>query len=76
MKKINNTDKFCLICAIVIALAYCEKHPDLHDMLSRPNNQRMLNKRNCIRNVTNIQDEPRGLNELNKKLKNIINIIK
>ena len=35
-------------------------------MLSRPNNKRMLNKLNCIRNVKNIQDEPCGINELIK----------
>ena len=66
IKEINNTDNFCLIRAIVIAIAYCEKHPDRHNMLSRPNNKRMLNKLNCIRNVKNIQDEPCGINELIK----------
>ena len=49
-----------------MAIAYCEKHSDRHNMLSRPNNKRILNKLNCIRNVTNIQDEPCGINELIK----------
>ena len=41
VKKIHHTDKFTLIRAIVIGIAYREKIERRHDMLQRPSNKQL-----------------------------------
>ena len=42
VKKIYSTDNYCLIRAIVIAIAYREKIKERFDMLKRPTNKKLL----------------------------------
>ena len=44
IKIIINNDRFCMIRAILFAVACVEKDPDRHNMLQRPNNKRLGNK--------------------------------
>ena len=42
IKEIFNSDRYCLIRAIIIAIAYFENNPDKRNMLQRPNNKKLM----------------------------------
>ena len=42
IKEIFNTDNYCLIRAIIIAIAYYENHPSKIKMLDRPTNRKLM----------------------------------
>ena len=42
IKEIYNTDNYCLIRAIIVAIAYNENDSDKSNMLQRPNNKKLM----------------------------------
>jgi len=64
IKEILNTDNFCLIRAIVIAIAYYENNPDKCNMLQRPTNKKLMAKVLQAAKACNIDNRPCTINDI------------
>ena len=62
---IFNEDNFCLIRAVIIAIAYIEKDKDLNKLL-RYRSTLLLNKTLDVAKKCQIENEPSGINEIKK----------
>ena len=60
----NNNDKYCLIRAIVIAIAYKEKIKERHVMLKRPTNKKLVAEVNKAAAACNIVKRYCTINDL------------
>ena len=60
----NNNDKYCLIRAIIIAIAYKEKIKEHHNMLKRPTNKKLVDEVHKAATACNIINRCATINDI------------